>query len=120
MNWDWEGGGYDEYSFRHPKRFEMATWYGSKLASLCLGRPSYMGGHLRLDFAEANPSENPLKGRIIPIILSAGELYASIIGASEIRLIDPIDSKLVNYYSSFGYRYVSHNVKKHYLVKDLT
>lgn len=121
VDWDWAGsGGYSDYAFRYPKRFEMATWYGNSLASLCLGRPSYTGTQMRMDFTEAAPSNNPLKGRVIPIVVSAGELYASIIGAREIRLIDPIHEKLIEYYASIGYTYVNQNVDKHYLVKVLT
>jgi hypothetical protein len=119
VNWDW-GFGYQAYSRRYPKRFELATWYGSVLAGLALGRPSYMGSHLRLDFVEALPEKNPLKGRIVPIAISVAELYGAIIGASQLRIIDPIHTNLIDYYTSFGYTYIKHGTKNHYLVKDLT
>lgn len=122
VDWPWSEG-YKSYAFRYPNRFELATWYGSALAGLSLGRPSYAGTRLRLEFIEANPSGSPLKGRIIPITISVAELYANIIGASELRIIDPIDKKLIEYYSSFGYRYCSGRTEsnqKHYLVKVLS
>ena len=122
VDWPWAEG-YKSYAFRYPNRFELATWYGSALVGLSLGRPSYAGTRLRLEFIEANPSSNPLKGRIVPITISAAELYANIIGASELRIIDPIDKKLIEYYSSFGYRYCdghSERNQKHYLVKVLS
>jgi len=119
VDWDWAFG-YRSYCTRYPKRFELATWYGNQLSSLSLGRPSYRGNHLRLDFIEALPENNPLKGRVVPIVISVAELYGTIIGASQLRIIDPIDPKLVGYYSSFGYRYIKKGTKKHYLVKDLT
>lgn len=118
VDWDWVFG-YKSYSKRYPKRFELATWYGNQLASLSLGRPSYMGGHLRLDFIEALPENNPLKGRVVPIVISVAELYGTIIGASQLRIIDPTDVNLIKYYSSFGYMYIKEGTKKHYLVKDL-
>lgn len=121
VDWPW-GEGYRNYAFSHPNRFELATWYGNTLAGLSLGRPSYAGTRLRLEFIEANPSNNPLKGRIVPITISVAELYANIIGASELRIIDPIDKRLIEYYSSFGYRYCTGRSEKnqtHYLVKEL-
>ncbi len=121
VDWPWERG-YANYSYLYPKRFEMATWYGDTLAGLSIGRPSYNGTRLRLEFIESNPSSSPLKGRMVPINISAAELYASIIGADELRIIDPIDTKLIEYYSSFGYKYRNSSGKKHhehYLVKAI-
>jgi len=102
VDWDWIDG-HREYSFRYPKRFEMAVWHGNTLASLNLGRPTHNGTRMRLDFVEARATSNPLKGRIVPIVLSAIELYARYIGASEARIIDPINENLEQYYSRFGY-----------------
>lgn len=122
VEWDWKVG-YRAYSRRHPKRFELATWYGNQLSSLSLGRPSYMGSHLRLDFIEARPKNNHLKGRVVPTVISVAELYGAIIGASQLRIMNPVNSKLIDYYSSFGYRYIKESIKEsikvHYLVKDL-
>ncbi|ARU55606.1 hypothetical protein OLMES_1531 [Oleiphilus messinensis] len=121
VDWPWDSG-YQDYSYRNPKRFELATWYGNTLAGLSLGRPSYAGTRLRLEFIESRPSSSPLKGRIVPITISVAELYANIIGADELRIIDPVDQKLVEYYTSFGYRYktaVSEKNHKHYLVKAI-
>ncbi len=121
VDWPWDSG-YQDYAYRNPKRFELATWYGNTLAGLSLGRPSYAGTRLRLEFIESRPSSSPLKGRIVPITISVAELYANIIGADELRIIDPIDEKLIEYYTSFGYRYskaVSEKNHKHYLVKAI-
>lgn len=79
-----------------------------------------MGSHLRLDFIEALPENNPLKGRVVPIVISTAELYGTIVGASQLRIINPLDTNLIEYYSSFGYRYINEGISKHYLVKDLT
>lgn len=118
VDWSWSSG-YQHYSFSRPKRFELAIWYDNKLCSLSLGRPSFHGTRLRLEFIESHPSDNPLKGRIAPIVISTAEVYAQIIGADELRIIDPIDKNLIDYYSTFGYKYVSGSAEKtkHYLVK---
>jgi|TARA_R110001583_G_scaffold44253_1_gene140243 hypothetical protein len=122
VDWPWDGG-YQDYSYRNPKRFELATWYGNTLAGLSLGRPSYAGTRLRLEFIESRPSSSPLKGRIVPITISVAELYASVIGAEELRIIDPVDERLIEYYSSFGYTYrkaIGEKNQKHYLVKAIS
>lgn len=120
VDWPWMTG-YRHYSFSYPKRFELAIWYDNMLCSLSLGRPSYMGTRLRLEFIESRPAEHPLVGRVTPIVLSVAEVYAGLIGASQLRIIDPIDKKLIEYYSSFGYTYKDGSQEKatHYLVKDL-
>lgn len=121
VQWPWETG-YHEYSAQNPKRFELAIWHDKTLCSLSLGRPNASGSRLRLEFTEARPLENPLKGRIMPIVLSVAEVYGGLLGADEVRLIDPIDQKLVDYYSSFGYEYNDGKAEKtiHYLVKRLS
>ncbi|MCG8614552.1 MAG: hypothetical protein MI864_28905 [Pseudomonadales bacterium] len=72
VDWPWDSG-YQDYSYRNPKRFELATWYGNTLAGLSLGRPSYAGTRLRLEFIESRPSSSPLKGRIVPITISVAK-----------------------------------------------
>ncbi len=120
VDWPWVSG-YADYSRIRPKRFELALWYDSTLCSLSLGRTSYHGSRLRLDFLESRPTDCPLKGRVTPIVFSTAEVYAQIIGASELRVIDPIDDNLIEYYSSFGYKYCdgSKEKTKHYLSKQL-
>src|SRR5690554_5373105 len=81
VDWPWKTG-YCHYSFSYPKRFELAIWYDNLLCSLSLGRPSYMGTRLRLEFIESRPAEHPLAGRVTPIVLSVAEVYAGLIGAS--------------------------------------
>jgi hypothetical protein len=114
VDWPWSSG-FPLVRFRYPKRFDLAIWYEKELAGLSFGRPSYNGTFLRLDFAEASPRGSPLKGRIFPITLTAAELYAHVIGAHEVRLVNPIHESLVEYYSRFGYTYVSG--RDHYLYK---
>lgn len=62
VDWDWLDG-YRAFSFRYPKRFEMALWSSSELVSLSLGRPTFHGSKLRLDFIEANPEKPTNAGR---------------------------------------------------------
>lgn len=105
VDWDWEFG-VRSYRKRYPNRFELALWYNSTLCGLSLGRPSYNGTRVRLDFIERVPHiHNPLKGRVTPITVTAYEVYARLIDAAEVRIIKPAE-ELITYYSSFNYFFV--------------
>jgi len=61
VKWDWLNS-YGAFKFRFPKRFELALWQKKELTSLSLGRPTYNGKSLRLDFIEGNPDNSEVKG----------------------------------------------------------
>ena len=120
VDWEWITG-YPTYRFRHPNRFELALWYGSTLASLAIGKTSPGKTLVRLDFLEARPSNNPLKGRTTPIVASTMELYARVLGAVEIRIIDPINDNVRRYYESLGFGYVApRKTHKAYVFKKIS
>lgn len=114
VDWSWVVG-YPALRSRYPKRFELAVWYEQTLSGLSFGRPSYNGTFLRLDFVEAMPDNSKLKGRIFPISISVAELYAQVVGAQELRIINPINQSVIRYYESFGYTHVSGS--NHYLYR---
>jgi hypothetical protein len=105
VDWSWEFG-VRVYRKRYPNRFELALWYNSTLCGLSLGRPSFNGTRVRLDFIERIPiNHNPLIGRVTPITVTAYEVYARLIDATEVRIIEPAQ-ELITYYSSFNYLFV--------------
>jgi hypothetical protein len=77
VDWDWISG-YRQFRFRYPKRFEAAMWHGTALQSLSLGRPTYNGTALRLDFVEAAPAGREVA--VFPILLVAMRTYADMLG----------------------------------------
>jgi hypothetical protein len=105
VNWDWIEG-YSAFKFRYPKRFELAIWNKGTLASLALGRPTYNGSALRLDFIEANP-ENTDDVKVFPIALFVMMTYAEALGATELRVMKPINDTVKQYYEASGLIYVS-------------
>lgn len=113
VNWDWLNS-YGAFKFRYPKRFELALWDKSELASLSLGRPTYNGTSLRLDFIEANPDNNKIK--VFPLVMAALTTYAEALGANELRVMNPINEDVKNYYQEFGLKYVQ---KGDYLFTNL-
>ena len=102
--WDWFAS-YGSFKFRYPKRFELALWYQNSLASLSLGRPTYCGTGMRLDFIEANPDHREIK--VFPIVMAAITTYAEALGASEVRVMNPINEEVKTYYQKFGLIYVA-------------
>lgn len=115
-NWDWLDG-YGSFRFRYPKRFEMALWQTNDLIGLSMGRPTYNGTALRLDIVEASPSDLAERPSIFPFILVAYNTYARLIHASQLRIMDPVNEQVKQYYESFGYKYVANG---DYLFKEVS
>ena len=105
VDWDWNFG-VRSYRQRYPNRFELAIWYNSTVCGLSLGRPSYHGTRVRLDFIERIPgANNPLIGRVTPIAVTAYEVYARLIDAGQVRIVSPANA-LIDYYTSLNYVFV--------------
>jgi len=105
VGFDWEVN-CSIYQKRYPKRFELAIWYQNKLESLALGRPSYNGSRVRLELIERVAVNSILKGKVFAITELALIAYAELIGADEVRIMQPINDSVKNYYISKGYNYV--------------
>ncbi len=94
---------YRLFKYRHPKRLELALWSGGELDCLAIGRPTYHGHGLRLDFLEAMIRSNDYKA--FPIVLLAMEVFAAALGASELRLVHPINETMKIHYQKLGFTY---------------
>lgn len=87
----------------HPKRFELSIWHRKTfLCGASIGRPTWSGNKLRLDFIEASPAGSKLSGAIADIVILTGKVYAKAIGASQLRIMHPVNEKVKNYYLSKG------------------
>lgn len=115
VDWDWLAG-YSAFQFRYPKRFELALWEINDLVALSLGRPTYEGQHLRLDFVEARPRNLGLRPPVFEEILIAYGIYARLLNARQIRIMHPVNETVRDYYKSFGYSYVA---KQDYLFREI-
>ncbi len=117
--WDWETW-VSYYRRKHHKRFEAAIWYQSVLCGLCLGKASGKNVHVRLEILEGSPDrKHPLRGRIAFIALTATELYGYACGASQVRIIDPVEGA-INSYKALGYELRCKTGKEpRYLFKNL-
>lgn len=64
---------------------------------------------------------NPLKGRVTPIAVTAYEVYARLIDATQVRIMEPA-VELVSYYRSLDYHFMKGNGSESnpsYLYKNL-
>jgi len=92
------------------------------LQSLSLGRPTCNGTSIRLDFIEKTSTKSIFSGQLFGISQLAFETYGNLIGASSIRLFEPMNKKIISYYTSQdgGFVYVpSSKGIPHYLEKTL-
>lgn len=105
VDWDWIAG-YSAFKYRHPKRFEMALWQNHTLMSLSLGRPTYNGTKLRLDFIEGSP-DKPATVSVFQSTFLAMVGYAQALGADELRVMNPINADVKRYYEHFGLSYIA-------------
>ncbi len=115
-NWDWVEG-YSIFKFRYPKRFEMALWEAKSLIGLSMGRPTYQGTALRLDVVEASPSDLNDRPAIFEAVLLGYGIYARLINAKQIRIMNPVNERVKSYYEEYNYKYIA---KGDYMVKDIT
>ncbi len=93
-----------ESDFRHaePSRFDLAVWSGDVLCGLAVGRTR--ADHCRMDYLEGSPIPgHPLMGRVVLIAAAALVAYATALGKSEARLVDPLPA-LVPYYEGRGFK----------------
>jgi len=119
VDWDWNFA--PKYCKRYPKAFDLSVWNGNSLCSLSLGRPTYKGTEMRLDFIEKFTNNPVFSGDMFGISLLAYEAYGKIIGARQLRIMNPENEKLIKYYSSYGGFAYKKSLKgnPHYLVKSL-
>ncbi|MFD1585276.1 hypothetical protein, partial [Microbulbifer halophilus] len=85
VSWNWNFS--SRYKIFYPKAFDLSVWYGNTLCSLTLGRPTYKGTAVRLDFIERFNKHILFANDMFPVSLLAYEAYARLIGASQISLV---------------------------------
>ena len=120
VDWDWTFA--SRYCAKYPKAFDLSVWSGNTLLSLTLGRPTYRGTSIRMDFIEKTPGLTTYSGEIFGVSQLAYETYGRLIGAESIRLIEPMNKKLITYYTSKdrGFRLIpAKQGNPHYLEKKI-
>jgi hypothetical protein len=116
VDWNWAALRSD-FRRRYPKRFEVAVWNATSLLALSLGRPTYAGRHMRLDIVEARPHTLGSREPALPDVLLAYGIYAKLLNANSIRIMNPINIEVKAYYERSGYTYIA---KHNYLFRELS
>lgn len=95
-------------AWRRPSAFHVAIWSGEHLCGLAVGRPSKrraigMRHTISVHFIEsAHNDQHPLRGRVAALVIAAADAYGSLIGASRLRLIDPLPG-VIRLYEDYGF-----------------
>ncbi len=119
VDWDWNFA--SRYCIRYPKSFDLSVWHGNSLCSMSLGRPTFKGTEMRLDFIEKSPGLGLFSREMFGVSLLAYETYGVLIGADKIRIMEPANKKLIEYYTSHGgFSFVpAKQGNPHYLVRSI-
>jgi hypothetical protein len=105
-NWNWER--ILRRAWRRPSAFHVAVWSGEQLCGLGAGRLSKrrlvgVRHTISLHFIEsAHDAGHPLRHTIAALVISAAEGYGRLVGASRIRLIEPLPG-VIHIYQELGF-----------------
>ena len=88
VNWDWHALA-GRYARQHFARLELAIWSGNVLCGLVLGRFSRAETVLQLNFIEGAPGANPLRGDVLNLGVTFGEVLGSAYGSAVFRVTKP-------------------------------
>lgn len=67
-----------------------------------MGRPTYQSSGLRLDYIEKSPEASEPHLDLTYLALYA---YAALLGATHVKIMNPINSDVLDYYESKGFCY---------------
>ena len=110
----WDG---DWNSPRSEDDFTIAIWLADTLCGLAAGQLTKRA--VRLEFIERLPGDNPLKGAVIPIVLTVMDNYAHLTDREELRLND-VATGLIPKYERFGFKLVSGRQGVHVMQRKRT
>lgn len=113
QEWSWSHA-YSAYIRKSEfKRFDLCVKNSGFVCGLAYGRPSRAKTQLKIDIIESTPIEHHKNNtRVFEIISKGAQYYAILLGADEIRIMNPLNKELVKYYASFGYDFVENKKKR--------
>jgi hypothetical protein len=96
---------------RRAERFDAAIWGDGVLCGLAIGTPSRGRRHVSVHLLEgARYTTNPLKGRVLDIILQLADEYARALDAGYVRLMSPV-AGMIPVYKDHGFNYTPRTTK---------
>lgn len=102
FTWAW-----DDDNVYLASRFEVAVWEKSILTGLCRGKPIERNSKLCLEIVEAAPNlPSSNRSPLLPTINACVMIYARLIGAKEVHLMEPTSKSRIRLYERLGFKYV--------------
>jgi hypothetical protein len=120
--WNWPG--IVERIRSRPSAFRLAIWSGECLCGLAVGRCSKRRTSgtrhtVSVHFLEGNAdSRHPLRGFVAPIALATAEAYGAVVGASRLRLVDPLPG-VFRIYKRLGFSIARSSATRLYFEKRI-
>lgn len=102
FGYDWNKN-VSKYVRRHPKHFDLSIHCHGILCGLSIGKPTWAGEKMRIDVIEGAPYNHPLKSNIVSVTVVAFTAYAKLIGADQIRIMEPINDGVTALYERHGF-----------------
>jgi hypothetical protein len=105
-SWNWER--LLRRAWRRPSAFHVAVWSGEHLCGLGVGRASKRRAigvrhTLSVHFIEsAHDDKHPLRSAVATLVIAAAESYGRLLGATRIRLIEPLPG-VIPLYERLGF-----------------
>jgi hypothetical protein len=99
VDWNWPAS-WQSWKLHYPKRFECATWNGGRLIGFALGKPTYAATGVRLDYVEKSPEANE---KHLDLTYLALYSYATLLGATHVKIMNPINRSVRDYYEHKGF-----------------
>jgi len=105
--WSWVDAFHYYSDKKRFKRFDISIKNSGLLLGLAYGMPTKAKTKLKINVIEATPYAVHKKNtRIFELISESAQIYASLLGADEVRIMRPANNDVANYYCSYGYEYV--------------
>lgn len=107
--WDWallrEQYYFKKCRYAPQRRIDIAIWEREtqQLCGLALGEVEKNRSFLTIDYVEGAPTNHPLKGHVLDLVLTIVKRYAIVLNIHELRLNDPVDG-LIRHYESLGFQ----------------
>lgn len=108
---------------RRPTGLHLAIWSGEQLCGLAVGRASArtksgVRNTLSVHRAASTPLPHPLRRLIIPIVIACAVEHGRALGASELRLMNPLPGALP-LYVGLGFTVVARGSQRLYCVRRI-
>jgi hypothetical protein len=92
------------------RHLDVSLWYGDRLCGLCFASPSGKRTVVRIKLLEGRPTldddPHPLKHRVTELCVFTVIQYCKIIGASEIKIDQPLEGAVKSYLAN-GFKVVN-------------